>query len=113
MPYLIISQGTAKTKFANLGQCFPESGIIRTSKLTVTCAAGAGTMYVFMGTSGVSRNGTTRERTMIPLTKGQSFTFTGVPLANGGYHSISFGTGYSYIYSSATPQRATFAYYSE
>lgn len=110
MAHVMLAQGTAKTKFANLGQCFPESGIIHTSNLIITHSAGAGTMYVFFGSSGTARNGPTREETMIPINPGKSFSFRGLPLAQGGFHSMSFGTGFSYIYSSATPQRASFAY---
>lgn len=93
---------------------FPLSGaasVRRLRSLMVTAARGnAGTIYCGFthGGSGATINqtrttATGRERTMIALTSGQSFTFSGMNIGGAADRDICFGSGYSYIHASATP----------
>ena len=101
---------TVRITTTNQGSPFPSTDTatrLDTHSLTVTSAnANAGTVYLFMNaTTPAGRGVQSREKSMLPLTKGQSFTFTGIPIGNSGYRTFSFGTGISYVLGSATSQR--------
>ena len=50
----------------------------------------------------------------VPLTKGQSFTFTGVPIGAMGYRNVSTATGNMiYFAAPATPQLVIFGFYKQ
>lgn len=100
----------------NTPKPFPYSTtalIKRTRSMMVTAAAGnAGTIYVAFnlgpGDSNATRaqtvaTATGRERTFLKLAAGQSYTFNGMNLGSAADRDIVFGTGYSYIHASATP----------
>lgn len=96
---------------------FPVAATTRSPSLTVT-AAGGNTATIYLAFP-LSATGTThyspatatrRENTMIKLTAGQSFTFTGVPVGTA-YRDLVFGSQRSYVHSSATPAKAIISYY--
>lgn len=98
---------------------FPVAATTRSPSLTVTCSPGASaTIYIAFPLSATATahyspaTATRRENTMIKLTAGQSFTFTGVPVGTA-YRDLVFGSTRSYIHSSATPARAIISYYGQ
>lgn len=113
MSYLTIAQGTARVKTANRATPIPEIGILRTRSIVFTASngiGGAATLYLKFASDPGTAGAATRETTLIPMAKGQSVTFTGVPIGMAGYHDMSFGTGFSYIYGSATSLRMVYTY---
>lgn len=95
---------------SNTPKPFPTNGTVRTPSLSVTAAAAnAGTIYI-SSSSGVS-TATGRERTMIKLSAGQTFTFTGIPIGGPGYRDMVFGSARSYIHVSATPNNLAICTY--
>jgi hypothetical protein len=74
----------------------------------------AGTLYIFTSESAVAttpaRNAVVRGNNMIPLTAGQSFTFGGMIRGQSAVRDMTFGTGYTYILSDATPRIAAITY---
>jgi len=106
VPFPVAHQGVSGTVWTS------AASNIRTPSLTVTCpSSNAGSIYI--STAATTYAATQRERIMIKLTQGQSFTFTGLPLAGSGYRDLCFGTGLTYIHSSATTQRAVVTYYKQ
>jgi hypothetical protein len=85
---------------------------IDSPSITLT-AANSNSATIFFKDTAVS--GATDIRKMyVPLTAGQSFTFTGVPLGNMGYRNVAFGTGNPlYLAANSTPQVAIFGYYKQ
>jgi hypothetical protein len=83
--------------------------------ITVTAAnRNTATMW-FKYFSGAATNNTlVWRREGVPLTAGQSFTFTGVPIGHLGYRNVSFASGNTmYLAANSTPQVAIFGYYVE
>ena len=104
---------TAASGGSITGKPFPAgTAPTRAPSLAVTYPKGqAGTLYI--STTGGSSTATVRNFTMIPLTAGQTYTFTGVPWGSSGYRDIAFGTGYTYLHCSATPRTALITYYQQ
>lgn len=88
---------------------FPE---LDTPSVTVTSAPG-NTASIYISDSSSVSSATRREQTMVRLTAGQSFTFTGVPLGQMGYRNFAAGTGQAYIHAGGTPAIAVFSYYKQ
>ena len=97
----------------NTPKPFPTNGTVRTPSMSVTAAGGnAGTIYI--STLSTASTATLREQTMIKLTAGQTFTFTGIPIGGPGYRDMVFGSARSYIHVSATPSvRAICTFYKQ
>ena len=115
-----VSQATVRPNIGTGGLITPKpfpygsaASIMRLKSCMVTAAAGnAGTIYVAFnfGTYGASAThnqtrstATKRERTMLKIAAGQSFTFSGMNFGGPADRSICFGSGFSYIHASATP----------
>ena len=85
---------------------------IDSPSITIT-AANSNTATIFF--KDVAISGATNIRAQcVPLTAGQSFTFTGVPIGNLGYRNVSFATGNPiYLVTNSTPQVVVFGYYKQ
>jgi hypothetical protein len=80
--------------------------------ITLT-AANRNTASIFFSSTAFS-SATNRRSSMVPLTAGQSFTFTGVPIGHLGYRNVAMGTGNPlYLAANSTPQVAIFGYYTQ
>lgn len=70
----------------------------------------AGTLYIYTTSTKAAttpaRGVGDRGNSMISLTSGQSFTFGGMSRGAGSDRDLTFGTGYTYLFSDATSRRA-------
>lgn len=104
---------TATNRVGLQGGAVPTIGpTIDSPSITLT-AANSNTATLFFKDTAISGAVNTRAQ-CVPLTAGQSFTFTGVPIGNMGYRNVSFGTGNAlYLSAVSTPQVAVFGYYKQ
>lgn len=114
--YLAITQATLTVGTANYGSGFPRIGEINSPSLTVTAPEiNNGTIYIACSAAGFAtvphRAVAQRETQFIPLTAGQSFTFSGMARGNGADRDIKFGAPYTYILGSGAGQDAIITYY--
>jgi hypothetical protein len=93
------------------GKSWVISPDIDSPSVTLT-AANRNTATLFFAYAAGEANATSIRATSVPLTAGQSFTFTGVPIGNLGYRNVSFASGNPlYLTAVSTPQMAVFGYY--
>jgi hypothetical protein len=104
---------TATHRVGLNGGAVPVIGpTIDSPSITLT-AANSNTATLFFKCCAVSGAVDTRAQ-CVPLTAGQSFTFTGVPIGSMGYRNVSFATGNPiYLSAVSTPQVAIFGYYKQ
>jgi hypothetical protein len=95
----------------NVANSVPKIGpTIDSPSITLTAANNNSATIFFRETA--SAGAANLRATAVPLTAGQSFTFTGVPIGKMGYRNVSFGTGNAiYLATNSTPQIAIFSYY--
>ena len=120
MSYFRFAQATVRLAEMATGIPFPSAAYVDTPTMMVTAAGGnGGTVYLCacatttspgITSLGAGRGATIRETTMIPLAAGESVTFTGQPIGSGGDLYYRFGTGYSYLFGSATSQKIICTY---
>ena len=117
-----LTQATTRVRALATGYPFPEAGVSRpigVMALSITAAySNAGTIFIRMGDTALAgitcvaagRGATIKNKTMIPLLKGQTYSFTGMGVGGPTPRTMLFGTGRTYLYASATGQVAICTY---
>ena len=106
---LIITQATLRVPSANT----PVTLTTVTESPSLAITAGNSNGATVFVTSTRLTNATDYRRGGIPLTAGQTFTFTGIPVSGAQYRNICFGTGYTYFNATATPCNVILTYYTQ
>lgn len=111
--YLVGSQATVRVHSMATGAPFPSTSVTNWPSLMVTASkSNAGTVFLKFNTNALAgitctaagRGATIKNKTMVPLLAGESISFTGMGVGSDTPRSITFGTGYSYVFGSATSQ---------
>ena len=108
---LVITQATLRISTAASPKTFTD---FREAQSVAVTASNSNAGTIFLGTTrvGISNIGDARRRG-VPLTAGQTWTFTGTPEQGAQYKNVCFGTGYLYFTAAATGNCAIFTYYTQ
>lgn len=108
---LQVTQATLRMLTAASPRSFSD---FRESPSVAITAANSNAATIFVGANRSSlSNINDARRTGIPLTAGQTFTFTGVPIGGAQYQNICFGSGYTYFTAAGTGNCAIYTYYKQ
>ena len=119
--YKLVQATIRTTKYAagnfTLGRPFPSAsdysaGVALPSVAITASSDNAASIfiYAYSNFSAALVSASNLRKSAVPLTAGQTFTFTALQQGSAAIHDIAFGTGYTYISSAATPMVAVISY---